>query len=65
MLQETSSKCFGSSKSSRISLIDLAGFERTILDDAGKQCLKEGKFVKKSTSQLGYVQHICLRTFGL
>ncbi|KAL3503582.1 hypothetical protein ACH5RR_038031 [Cinchona calisaya] len=53
--KETSSKCFGSSKSSRISLIDLAGFEKTILDDAGKQCLKEGKFVKKSTSQLGYL----------
>ncbi|XP_071905444.1 kinesin-like protein KIN-12F [Coffea arabica] len=53
--KETSSKCFGSSKSSRISLIDLAGFEKCILDDAGKQCLKEGKFVKKSTSQLGYL----------
>ncbi|KAL3508416.1 hypothetical protein ACH5RR_027817 [Cinchona calisaya] len=53
--KETSSKCFGSSKSSRISLIDLAGYEKTVLDDAGKQCLREGKFVKKSTSQLGYL----------
>ncbi|CAI9088287.1 OLC1v1022581C1 [Oldenlandia corymbosa var. corymbosa] len=53
--KETSSKCFGSSKSSRISLVDLAGFERSILDDAGKQCVKEGKFIKKSTSQLGYL----------
>ncbi|GMP65155.1 hypothetical protein CsSME_00026088 [Camellia sinensis var. sinensis] len=50
----TSSKCFGSSKTSRISLVDLAGLERSKLDDDGRQCVKEEKNVKKSLSQLGY-----------
>ncbi|KAL6999167.1 hypothetical protein U1Q18_000327 [Sarracenia purpurea var. burkii] len=39
----TSSKCFGSSKTSRISLVDLAGLERNKLDDAGRQCVNEEK----------------------
>lgn len=52
--QETSSKCFGSSKTSRISLVDLAGMERNKLDDAGILRVREGKNVKKSLSQLGY-----------
>lgn len=52
--QNTTSKCFSSTKTSRITLVDLAGHERTTLDDAGKQCMKEGKYVKKSISQLGY-----------
>lgn len=39
---------------SRMNLVDLAGFERNIPDDAGKLFVKEGKHVKKSTSQLGY-----------
>nr|GLL38317.1 kinesin-like protein KIN-12F [Ipomoea trifida] len=56
--KENSSKCFGSSKTSRITLVDLAGFERNILEDAGRQCIKEGKFVKKSTSQLGRLVNI-------
>ncbi|XP_043693627.1 kinesin-like protein KIN-12F [Telopea speciosissima] len=54
----TSSKCFGSSKTSRISLIDLAGSERNKLDDAGRQYVKEGKNVKKSLSQLGNLVNI-------
>lgn len=54
LLQESSSKCFGSSKMSRMNLVDLAGFERFIPDDASKLFVKEGKHVKKSTSQLGY-----------
>ncbi|XP_042490597.1 kinesin-like protein KIN-12F [Macadamia integrifolia] len=54
----TSSKCFSSSKTSRISLIDLAGSERNKLDDEGRQYVKEGKNVKKSLSQLGNLVNI-------
>ncbi|KAJ4977105.1 hypothetical protein NE237_002211 [Protea cynaroides] len=54
----TSSKCFSSSKTSRISLIDLAGSERNKLDDAGRQYVKEGKYVKKSLSQIGNLVNI-------
>ncbi|CAK8538887.1 unnamed protein product [Lathyrus sativus] len=46
---------FSSSKSSRISLIDLAGQDRNKVDGAGRQCLRETKNVKKSLSQLGHV----------
>lgn len=52
MLQGASSKCFGSSKTSRISLVDLAGLERNKLDD-DRQCAREEKNVKKSLSHLG------------
>lgn len=58
MPQESTSKCFGSSKTSRISLIDLAGFDRIVLDGATKEHVKEGKYIKKSMSKLGYVQWI-------
>ncbi|XVF77295.1 hypothetical protein PTKIN_Ptkin14bG0031100 [Pterospermum kingtungense] len=50
-----SSKCFSSSKTSRISLIDLAGLDRNKLEDVGRQQVQEGKNVKKSLSQLGYL----------
>ncbi|OMO91708.1 hypothetical protein CCACVL1_07045 [Corchorus capsularis] len=50
-----SSKYFSSSKTSRISLIDLAGLDRNKLEDVGRHHLQEGKNVKKSLSQLGYV----------
>ncbi|KAL8046301.1 hypothetical protein ABFX02_08G168800 [Erythranthe guttata] len=56
--KESSSKCFGSSKSSRISLVDLAGFERNVLDDASRQHVKEGKYIKKSMAQLGRLINI-------
>ncbi|VFQ58672.1 unnamed protein product [Cuscuta campestris] len=56
--KENSSKCFGSSKTSRITLVDLAGFERNLLEDAGKQYVTEGKFLKKSTSRLGRLVNI-------
>ncbi|CAK7324552.1 unnamed protein product [Dovyalis caffra] len=49
----TSSKCFSSSKISRISLVDLAGLDRNKLGDAGIQFMRECKSVKKSLSQLG------------
>lgn len=51
--QETSSKCFGSSKTSRISLVDLAGLDGNKVDDPGRQCAKEVKNVKRSLSRLG------------
>ncbi|KAM3396339.1 kinesin-like protein KIN-12F [Capsicum galapagoense] len=53
--KESSSTCFGSSKMSRMSLVDLAGFDKNIPDDAGKQFVKEGKYIKKSTSLLGHL----------
>ncbi|KAJ7960867.1 Kinesin-like protein [Quillaja saponaria] len=53
--KETSAKCFSSSKTSRISIVDLAGLDRNKVDDAGRQCLREGKKVKKSLSQLGHL----------
>ncbi|MCD7466746.1 hypothetical protein HAX54_003751 [Datura stramonium] len=56
--KESSSMCFGSSKMSRMSLVDLAGFEKYIPDDAGKQFVKEGKYVKKSTSLLGHLVNV-------
>ncbi|KAF3959007.1 hypothetical protein CMV_016138 [Castanea mollissima] len=54
----TSSKCFNSSKTSRITLVDLAGLDRNKVDDAGRQGVKEGKHVKKSLSQLGHLVNI-------
>ncbi|KAK8651759.1 hypothetical protein V6N13_141343 [Hibiscus sabdariffa] len=53
--KEASSKCFGSSKTSRISLIDLAGLDRNKLEDVSRQHVQEDKNVKKSLSQLGYL----------
>lgn len=50
-----SSKCFSSSKTSRISLIDLAGLDRNKLEDVGRQHVQEDKNVKKSLSQLGHL----------
>ncbi|XP_075671673.1 kinesin-like protein KIN-12F [Castanea sativa] len=54
----TSSKCFNSSKTSRITLVDLAGLDRNKVDDVGRQGVKEGKHVKKSLSQLGHLVNI-------
>ncbi|XP_077214413.1 kinesin motor family protein [Tasmannia lanceolata] len=53
-----SSKCFSSSKSSRISFIDLAGSDRSKADGVGRECVKEGKNVKWSLSQLGNLVHV-------
>ncbi|KAK4278368.1 hypothetical protein QN277_016223 [Acacia crassicarpa] len=46
---------FSSSKTSRISLVDLAGLDKNKVDEAGRQSLRESKNVKKSLSQLGHV----------
>ncbi|KGN56058.1 kinesin-like protein KIN-12F [Cucumis sativus] len=53
--KETSSKCFGSSKTSRISLVDLAGLDRNVTDATGRQSTREGKNLKKSMSRLGHL----------
>ncbi|KAI3825826.1 hypothetical protein L1987_07489 [Smallanthus sonchifolius] len=54
----TASNNFGGSKTSRITLVDLAGLEDNRINDAGSECVKEGEFVKKSISQLGYVRNL-------
>ncbi|XP_028758466.1 LOW QUALITY PROTEIN: kinesin-like protein KIN-12C [Neltuma alba] len=51
----TSLNGFSSSKTSRISLVDLAGLDKNKVDEAGRQSLRESKNVKKSLSQLGHV----------
>ncbi|MCL7044990.1 hypothetical protein MKW94_005924, partial [Papaver nudicaule] len=48
----TSSKCISSSKTSRISLVDLAGSDRNKLEDAS---IKEVRNVRKSLAQLGHL----------
>ncbi|KAJ0751363.1 putative plus-end-directed kinesin ATPase [Helianthus annuus] len=53
----TASMNFGSSKTSRITLVDLAGLEKNKTNDTGRECVKEGEFVRKSISQLGYVSY--------
>ncbi|KAJ6793820.1 kinesin-like protein KIN-12C [Iris pallida] len=50
-----SSSIFSSSKSSRISLVDLAGIDMDTVDGVGKHCLKEAKHIKQSLSKLGKV----------
>ncbi|XP_076922125.1 kinesin-like protein KIN-12F [Bidens hawaiensis] len=54
----TDSKNFGSSKTSRITLVDLAGLEKNKTNDTGRVCVKEGEFVRKSISQLGNLVNI-------
>lgn len=54
----TSSKCFNSSKTSRISLVDLAGFDSNKVDDVGRQGVRETKHIKKSLSRLGHLVNI-------
>ncbi|KAG6596741.1 Kinesin-like protein KIN-12F, partial [Cucurbita argyrosperma subsp. sororia] len=53
--KETSSKYFGSSKTSRISLVDLAGLDRNVNDAMGRQSTREGKNLKKSMCRLGHL----------
>lgn len=59
MCQGTSPECFGSSKISRISLVDLAGLDRSKPDDSGRQFAQEAKSIKKSLSKLGYDSITC------
>ena len=63
MPQGTSSKCFNSSKTSRISLVDLAALDRNKVDDGGRQIVREGKHLKKSLSQLGYDDAMSLKIY--
>ncbi|RDX65045.1 Kinesin-like protein KIN-12F, partial [Mucuna pruriens] len=48
-------KGFSNSKTSRISLIDLAGLDRDECDDGGSQCPRESRYVEKSLSQLEHL----------
>ena len=50
-----SSNGFSSSRTSRITFVDLAGPENDDLDGAAKNCTKEERHMKKSLSRLGYV----------
>ncbi|KAJ0585980.1 putative plus-end-directed kinesin ATPase [Helianthus annuus] len=58
----TASMNFGSSKTSRITLVDLAGLEKNKTNDTGRECVKEGEFVRKSISQLGNLVNILADT---
>nr|XP_043638586.1 kinesin-like protein KIN-12F [Erigeron canadensis] len=58
----TASKHFGSSKTSRITLVDLAGLEKNKANDAGRECVREGEFVRKSISQLGNLVNLLAGT---
>ncbi|KAF1894727.1 hypothetical protein Lal_00021019 [Lupinus albus] len=48
-------KNFGSSKTSRINIIDLAGLDKNNINDADSQYLGERRNVNKSSSQLGHL----------
>ncbi|KAK6934542.1 Kinesin motor domain [Dillenia turbinata] len=56
--KDASSKYFSSSRSSRISLIDLAGMDRNKIDDTSKQHVREDRNVRKSLAQLGCLVNI-------
>ncbi|KAF5796380.1 putative plus-end-directed kinesin ATPase [Helianthus annuus] len=56
------SKNLGSSRTSRITLVDLAVSEKNRINDAGRECVKEGEFVKKSISELGNLVNILAGT---
>ncbi|KAJ0790472.1 putative plus-end-directed kinesin ATPase [Helianthus annuus] len=58
----TASMNFGSSKTSRITLVDLAGLEKNKTNDTGRECVKEGEFVRKSISQLGNLVNVLADT---
>jgi len=65
MMQETPSSSFSSSKTSRISFVDLAGLERNKQADAGKHFEKECKDLKSSLSHLGYDVNEFLLAFSI
>jgi kinesin family protein 15 len=46
---------FSSSRTSRITFVDLAGPDNDELDGGNKHCTREERYVKKSLSKLGYV----------
>ncbi|XP_010508553.1 PREDICTED: kinesin-like protein KIN-12F [Camelina sativa] len=55
-----SSRCFNTTRTSRINLVDLAGVG-TNVRDATKHCVEEEKFLKKSLSELGHVVNALAR----
>lgn len=56
LMLQGSSNGFSSSRTSRITFVDLAGPENDDLDGAAKNCTKEERHLKKSLSRLGYVK---------
>ncbi|GAB4846049.1 hypothetical protein Ancab_025048 [Ancistrocladus abbreviatus] len=56
--KETTSNSLSSSKTSRISLVDLAGVEKLKHDDSGRDFDRQGKIMKKSISNLGHLVSI-------
>ncbi|CAN6292785.1 unnamed protein product [Urochloa humidicola] len=57
-----SSNGFSSSRTSRISFVDLAGPENDEIDGATKHCTKEERHLKKSLSKLGKLVNILSET---
>lgn len=57
-----SSNGFSSSRTSRITFVDLAGPENDELDGAAKHCTKEERHLKKSLSRLGKLVNILSET---
>ncbi|RLN16399.1 kinesin-like protein KIN12B [Panicum miliaceum] len=57
-----SSNGFSSSRTSRITFVDLAGPENDDLDGAAKNCTKEERHLKKSLSRLGKLVNILSET---
>jgi hypothetical protein len=55
ILQDFSSNGFSSSKTSKITFVDLAGLDIDELEGNGKNFTREERHVKKSLSTLGYV----------
>ncbi|XP_010557512.1 PREDICTED: kinesin-like protein KIN-12F [Tarenaya hassleriana] len=53
-----SSRCFNTTRTSRINLVDLAGADNNKLDDASSHCVQEVKYLKKSLSQLGNIINV-------
>ncbi|KAK4793829.1 hypothetical protein SAY86_011823 [Trapa natans] len=53
--KEASSQCVSSSKTSRISLVDLAGPDISKVEDVSRACAREEKRLKKSLSHLGRI----------
>ncbi|CAH8383315.1 unnamed protein product [Eruca vesicaria subsp. sativa] len=56
-----SARCFNTTRTSRINLVDLAGVG-TNVRDATKHCVEEEKFLKKSLSELGHVMDALAKT---
>jgi hypothetical protein len=57
IFQDFSSNGFSSSRTSKVTFVDLASLENDELDGAANHCTKEERHLKKSLSKLGYVNN--------